>query len=151
MHQWQSQEGELSSFSPRLVPCPEHPCFKLAISVVLILTSVWNFTTLSEKLGCSSTMGVGVLLFMNSKRKVLVFVIHHFISAEDLNVAPYPRAFMTLLLLLMSVGSTLPYVTLKVLRKGYCINQKFSSRQVNCRVAICFCPYPLKMNSTSST
>jgi len=52
-------------------------------------------------------MGVGVLPFGNSKRKVLVFVIHHFMSAEELNVAHHPRAFMVLLILLMSIGSTL--------------------------------------------
>lgn len=44
VHQWQSQEGKLFSFS--LVPCPEHPHFKLTVFVVQILTSAWNCTTL---------------------------------------------------------------------------------------------------------
>lgn len=37
VHQRQSQEGKPFSFS--LVPCHEHPCFKLTIFVVQILTS----------------------------------------------------------------------------------------------------------------
>lgn len=44
----------------------------------------------------------GALLpFVNLKSKALVFVIHHFISAEELNVAPHARVFVTLVFLLV--------------------------------------------------
>lgn len=49
----------------------------------------------------------------NSKSKVLVFVIHHFISAEELNVAPRPRQFMTLVFLFVPVLLPDPDVLLK--------------------------------------
>lgn len=106
--------GELFSLSPHLVPCcSEPPCFKLTGSLVLILTCVWNSTSPWEKLGPSSRVpgwGVGGVLFLpsvNSRIKVLVFAILHYISAKELNVVPYPRAFMTLLILLMSIASSL--------------------------------------------
>lgn len=38
---------------------------------------------------------------VNSKSKALAFVIHPFISAEELKMDPHPRVFMTLVFLLV--------------------------------------------------
>lgn len=112
-------------------------CFKLAISVVLMRTSVLNSTTLWERLGCSSRVGVGSPAFREFKKK----------SSDVCNASFYISGRIkrgslsqTCWYCYCPLVPPYPYVTLTVLWKGHCINQKFSSRQVNCSTAICFCP-----------
>lgn len=57
--------------------------------------------------------GGRILPFVNSKSKALVFVTHHFQSAEELNVVPHPRLFMTLVFLCVPVLPPDPNVPLK--------------------------------------